>query len=130
MSKISDLRLNPSAFSNMPKLRVLKFFNSNRLHINEVHGPQALETYFPELRYLMWHGCPIKSPLMTFYLENLVKLDMSYIKVKQLWNGCQVCFQIYICIVCVPFFLLILYKVLICIDFVFCIFGTYSHLLS
>ncbi|TXG70963.1 hypothetical protein EZV62_005898 [Acer yangbiense] len=37
----------------------------------------------------MWHGCPIKSPLSSFYLENLVKLDMRYSKVEQLWNGCQ-----------------------------------------
>ena len=97
MSKISDLHLNPSAFANMPKLRVLKFFNSDCIHINKVHVPQALETYFLELRCLIWQGCPIKSPFSSFYLENLVKLDMSYSNVEQLWNGPQVCFQIYIC---------------------------------
>ncbi|TXG70984.1 hypothetical protein EZV62_005919 [Acer yangbiense] len=86
MSKISDIYLNPSAFANISRLRVLKIFNS---HINKVHVPSALETNFLELRYFIWHGCPIKSPLSSFYLENLVKLDMSYNKVEQLWNGCQ-----------------------------------------
>ncbi|TXG66859.1 hypothetical protein EZV62_008134 [Acer yangbiense] len=86
MSKISDIYLNPYAFSSMSRLRVLKIFNSS---INKVHVPQALETNFLELRYFMWHGCPIKSPLSSFYLENIVKLDMRYSKVEQLWNGCQ-----------------------------------------
>ncbi|TXG65008.1 hypothetical protein EZV62_012002 [Acer yangbiense] len=89
MSKISDIHLNPSAFTNMPRMRILKFFNSDFREINKVHVYQSHETYFPELRYLMWHGCPIKLPLSSFYPENLVKLDMSYSKVEQLWNGCQ-----------------------------------------
>ncbi|TXG65010.1 hypothetical protein EZV62_012004 [Acer yangbiense] len=42
----------------------------------------------------MWHGCPIKSPLSSFYLENLVKLDMRYSKVEQLWNDCQPLFKL------------------------------------
>ncbi|TXG70980.1 hypothetical protein EZV62_005915 [Acer yangbiense] len=89
MSKISDIYLNPSTFVKMSRLRVLKIFNSYCRQINRVHVPQALETYFLELRYFMWHGCPIKSLLSSFYLENLVKLDMKCIKVEQLWNGCQ-----------------------------------------
>ncbi|TXG70991.1 hypothetical protein EZV62_005926 [Acer yangbiense] len=91
MSKISDISLNPSAFANMSGLRLLQIFNSSPYcrQINKVHVPQDLETNFRELRYFMWHGCPVKSLLSSFYLENLVKLDMRYIKVERLWNGCQ-----------------------------------------
>ncbi|TXG70965.1 hypothetical protein EZV62_005900 [Acer yangbiense] len=91
MSKISDIYLNPSAFANMSRLRILQIFNSSAYcrQINKVHVPQALETNFLELRYFIWYGCPVKSPFSSFYLENLVKLDLSYSKVEQLWNGSQ-----------------------------------------
>ncbi|TXG70801.1 hypothetical protein EZV62_005736 [Acer yangbiense] len=91
MSKISDIYLNPSAFSNMSRLRVFQIFNPSSYcrQINKVHVPRALETNFLELRYFIWHGCLIKSPLSSFYLDNLVILDMSYSKVEQLWNGYQ-----------------------------------------
>ncbi|TXG68943.1 hypothetical protein EZV62_003878 [Acer yangbiense] len=79
----------------MHELRFLNFYNSSLGNANsslgqanKVHVSEALEFDFTELRYLSWHGCPIKSLLSSFLLpENLVKLDMSYIKVKQLWNG-------------------------------------------
>ena len=106
MSKIRDIHLNPCAFANMHELRFLnfynssleeaKFYNSSLGEVNKVHVSEAFEFNFTELRFLRWHGCPIKSLLSSFLPENLVKLDMSYIKVKQLWNGVQVCFHIYI----------------------------------
>ncbi|TXG70982.1 hypothetical protein EZV62_005917 [Acer yangbiense] len=74
----------------MSSLRVLQIFNPSYCRqINKLHVPQNLEANFLELRYFISHGCPIKSSLSSFYLENLVKLDMSHSKVEQLWNGCQ-----------------------------------------
>ncbi|TXG68937.1 hypothetical protein EZV62_003872 [Acer yangbiense] len=72
----------------MHELRFLNFYNSSFGEANKVHS-EALEFDFTELRYLSWHGCPIKSLLSSFLPENLVKLDMSYSKVEQLWNGVQ-----------------------------------------
>ena len=94
MSKIRDIDLNPFAFANMHELRFLNFYNSSCGEANKVHVSEALEFDFTELRYLSWHGCPIKSLLSSFLPENLVALDMSYIKVEKLWNGVQVCFHI------------------------------------
>ena len=103
MSKIRDIHLNPCAFANMHDLIFLNFYNSSHgvansslEKANKVYVSEALEFDFTELRYLSWHGCPIKSLLSSFLPENLVKLDMSYIKVEKLWNGVQVCFHIYI----------------------------------
>ncbi|TXG46645.1 hypothetical protein EZV62_027854 [Acer yangbiense] len=75
----------------MHELRFLNCYNSSHGEANKVHVSEALEFYFTELRYLSWHGCPIKSLLSSFLPENLVKLDMSYSKVEQLWNGVQHC---------------------------------------
>ncbi|TXG46483.1 hypothetical protein EZV62_028018 [Acer yangbiense] len=91
MSKIRDIHLNPCAFANMHELRFLNFYDSSRGEANEVHVSEALKFDFTELRYLSWHGCTIKSLLSSFLPENLVKLDMSYSKVEQLWNGVQHC---------------------------------------
>ena len=85
MSKIRDIHLNPCAFANMRELRFLNFYDSSFGKANnKVHVSEALEFDFTELRYLSWHGCPIKSLLSSFLPENLVKLDMSYIKVEKL----------------------------------------------
>ncbi|TXG68932.1 hypothetical protein EZV62_003867 [Acer yangbiense] len=89
MSKTKDIHLTPCAFTNMHELRFLNFYNSSLAEANKVHVSEALEFDFTELRYLSWHGCPIKSLLSCFLPENLVKLDMSYSKVEQLWNGVQ-----------------------------------------
>ncbi|TXG59571.1 hypothetical protein EZV62_014144 [Acer yangbiense] len=72
----------------MRKLRFLKFDNS--LHgKNRVHVFDGLESVFTELRYFHWHGSPLKSLSSIFQSENLVKLDMRYSQVEQLWNGSQ-----------------------------------------
>ncbi|KAL5778608.1 hypothetical protein ACOSQ2_009345 [Xanthoceras sorbifolium] len=85
MSKTRDIHLDRNAFTNMRRLRFLNFYSG--WVENKVHGFQAVESNLPELRYLRWDGCPIKSPLSSFHLENLVKLDMRYSKVEQIWNG-------------------------------------------
>ncbi|TXG73374.1 hypothetical protein EZV62_001953 [Acer yangbiense] len=88
MSKSRDMHIKPYALKKMHNLRFLNFYNSSSSETNKVHISQGLESDFAELRYFGWHGCPIKS-LSSFHLGNLVKLDMSYSKVEQLWNGVQ-----------------------------------------
>ncbi|KAK3199818.1 hypothetical protein Dsin_023233 [Dipteronia sinensis] len=90
MSNIRDIHLNQHAFSNMHKLRFLKFYRSSYEENNKkVHGFQTLEFDFVELRYLNWYKCPLKSLPSRFHLKNLVTLEMHNSNIEQLWNGVQ-----------------------------------------
>ncbi|KAL5778594.1 hypothetical protein ACOSQ2_009331 [Xanthoceras sorbifolium] len=93
LSKTRDIHLDRNAFKNMRRLRFLNFYGGFWVK-NKVHGFQAIESDFPELRYLRWDGCPIKSPMSCFHLENLVKLDMRHNKVEQLWNDVKHLFKL------------------------------------
>ncbi|XP_061999574.1 disease resistance protein RPV1-like [Rosa rugosa] len=46
-----------------------------------------LECLSQELRFLVWHGCPLKSLPSTFNPTNLVQLDMRVSHIQQLWEG-------------------------------------------
>jgi hypothetical protein len=43
-----------------------------------------------ELRFLCWHGCPLKCLPSNFNPENLVELDMRGSHIQQLWEGIKV----------------------------------------
>ncbi|KAL5800852.1 hypothetical protein ACOSQ3_032484 [Xanthoceras sorbifolium] len=98
MSQTRDIHLDRNTFTNMRRLRFLNFysgkvgfFNYYRGEVeNKVYGFEAVKLDLPELRYLRWDGCPIKSPLSSFHLENLVKLDMCYSKVEQIWTDVKI----------------------------------------
>ncbi|KAL5843212.1 hypothetical protein ACOSQ4_009170 [Xanthoceras sorbifolium] len=101
MSKIRDIHLDRNAFTNMRRLSFLNFYSRKvgffayyREVENKVHGFEAVKSDLPELRYLCWDGCPIKSLSSSFHLENLVKLDMRYSKVEQIWNGVKHLFKL------------------------------------
>ncbi|KAL5778555.1 hypothetical protein ACOSQ2_009292 [Xanthoceras sorbifolium] len=90
MSKIRDLHVNSHTFAKMHNLRFFKFYSSSYGEKkNKVHLFHDLESVFTELRYLHWHGCPLKSLTHNFLLENLVALDMPQSNVEQLWSGVQ-----------------------------------------
>ncbi|XP_042492133.1 disease resistance protein RPV1-like isoform X2 [Macadamia integrifolia] len=40
-----------------------------------------------ELRWLCWHGFPLRYMPNNFHLENLVVLDLQYSNLKQVWKG-------------------------------------------
>ena len=44
------------------------------------------------LRYLCWHGYPLKSLPSNFHPEKLVELDMCFSWLEQLWEGKKVYF--------------------------------------
>ncbi|KAJ4723727.1 Disease resistance protein (TIR-NBS-LRR class) family [Melia azedarach] len=51
----------------------------------KVHLPRGLDCLSDELRYLYWHGYPLKTLPMRFNPENLIDLNLPYSKVEQLW---------------------------------------------
>ncbi|XP_058216898.1 disease resistance protein RPV1-like [Rhododendron vialii] len=71
--------LEADAFARMHKLKLLQL---NHIHIS---GPYKK---FPKgLRWLFWHGFPLKSIPGDFPLESLVALDMQYNHLKHVWEG-------------------------------------------
>ncbi|GFY92117.1 disease resistance protein (TIR-NBS-LRR class) family [Actinidia rufa] len=71
--------LKTDAFLQMHKLRILQLYNV-----------QLIGSYkkFPKkLRWLCWHGFPLKFMPNDFPLEGLVVLDMRNSSLEQLWKG-------------------------------------------
>ncbi|KAJ4723394.1 Disease resistance protein (TIR-NBS-LRR class) family [Melia azedarach] len=91
MSKIRDINLSSKAFVNMSNLRLLKFyvpgFSDISNMVSKVHLPQGLEYLTDELRYLHWHGYPLKTLPSNFSPENLIVLGLPYSEVEKLWIG-------------------------------------------
>ncbi|KAM7478657.1 hypothetical protein LguiA_026870 [Lonicera macranthoides] len=78
----SDVDFNYDAFSRMHKVKLLKL---NYAKMMGCYGN------FPEgLRWLCWHGFPLKSIPLDLPLGNLVSLDMSYSKLEHVWVGNKV----------------------------------------
>ncbi|XP_021981079.1 disease resistance protein RPV1 isoform X1 [Helianthus annuus] len=63
------LPLKTSAFKNMDKLKLL------RLKYVKLTGSYK---NFPELRWLCWHGCNLKTIPSGLFMSSLVAIDMSY----------------------------------------------------
>lgn len=84
-----DVDLEPLVFNEMKLLRILSFSG----HTSKVHLPQGLR-YLPDsLRYLRWDSYPSKSLPQKFTPHNLVELDMSSSKLRELWDGVRVSFS-------------------------------------
>ncbi|XP_031248406.1 disease resistance-like protein DSC1 [Pistacia vera] len=92
MSKREEIiYLPPNALRRMHQLRFFKLHNSQyeENNINKVHLSQGLNSISTELRYIGWHGCPLKSLQSNFWPRYLVALDMPYSNIEQLWSGVQ-----------------------------------------
>ncbi|CAN1342506.1 Disease resistance protein RUN1 [Linum perenne] len=74
--------LGVEAFQSMSRLRFLK---ESKLHFSG-----KLNTLSKELRVLHWYECPLKSLPADLYSCNLVELNLSYNRLKNLWTGKQV----------------------------------------
>ena len=92
LSQTRDLHLHIDAFKKMPKLRFLKLFSYNYWdqRPSPLYIPIDLESFSNELRYLEWHGYPLKSLPSTFCAKKLVELHMPGSQVVKLWDGVQV----------------------------------------
>lgn len=93
-SQIRDqLDLSADAFTKMPSLQFLKFQESflfedqNRQKLNLTQG---LESLPDGLRYLHWHGYPLKALPPNINLDRLVELEMPYSNIERLWEEDEV----------------------------------------
>ncbi|XP_056859061.1 disease resistance protein RPP2A isoform X2 [Raphanus sativus] len=86
----SDLtcELSPTVFSNMYRLRLLKFYCSNTSGYQcKLSLPQGLDTLPDELRLLHWEHYPLDNLPQKFIPENLVEINMPYSNMEKLWEG-------------------------------------------
>ncbi|KAK9928414.1 hypothetical protein M0R45_025551 [Rubus argutus] len=102
-SKI-DICIDTGAFVRMRKLRLLMIYYSFYSICDDCydflgceaicpsdgckqHGMGDFEFLSQELRFLIWHGCPLKSLPSNFNPKFLVRLDMRGSHIQQLWEG-------------------------------------------
>ena len=97
MSKVKEIRLNPSTFTKMPKLRFLKFYSSSFNGENKCKMSYLQDPGFAEVKYLHWHGYPLKSLPSNLSAEKLVLLEVPDSDIKRLWDCVKVCISYYIC---------------------------------
>ncbi|CAL5340839.1 unnamed protein product [Camellia sinensis] len=77
-----EVNIHTDAFSRMQRLRILQLYN--------VWLTGYYEEFPKKLRWLCWHGFPLKSIPNDFSLDSLVALDMSYSNLERVWNGTKV----------------------------------------
>ncbi|KAH9778157.1 ADP-ribosyl cyclase/cyclic ADP-ribose hydrolase [Citrus sinensis] len=93
MSKIRNIHLDSRAFINMSNLRLLKFYTCEYMS-SKVHLDQGLDYLPEELRYLHWHGYPLKTLPFNFDPENLIELNLPHSKIEQIWEGKKEAFKL------------------------------------
>ncbi|KDO39114.1 hypothetical protein CISIN_1g015671mg [Citrus sinensis] len=86
MSKVKEFRLNPSTFTKMPKLRFLKFYSSSFNGENKCKMSYLQDPGFAEVKYLHWHGYPLKSFPSNLSAEKLVLFEVPENDIEQLWD--------------------------------------------
>ncbi|KAH9726176.1 ADP-ribosyl cyclase/cyclic ADP-ribose hydrolase [Citrus sinensis] len=86
MSKVKEIRLNPSTFTKMPKLRFLKFYSSSFNRENKCKVSYLQDPGFAEVKYFHWHGYPLKSLPSNLSGEKLVLLEVPDNDIEQLWD--------------------------------------------
>ncbi|KAH9782321.1 ADP-ribosyl cyclase/cyclic ADP-ribose hydrolase [Citrus sinensis] len=87
VSKVKEIHLNPNTFSKMRKLRFLKFYSSSFNGENKCKVSHLQDLGFAEVKYLHWHGYPLKSLPSNLSAEKLVFLEVPNSDIEQLWNG-------------------------------------------
>ncbi|KAH9726228.1 ADP-ribosyl cyclase/cyclic ADP-ribose hydrolase [Citrus sinensis] len=88
MSKVKEIHINPNTFVKMRKLRFLKFYSSSFNGENKCKVSHLQDLRFAEVKYLHWHGYPLKSLPSNHSAEKLCKrlksLPSSLCKLKSL----------------------------------------------
>lgn len=74
--------LNGKSFSNMINLRLLE--------VSNIQVYEELEYLSNGLRFLKWHGYPLKSLPLSFHAEKLIELKMCHSQLQYLWEGIKV----------------------------------------
>jgi hypothetical protein len=78
LPSLSKVNFNSRAFSKMQKLRLLQ--------LDHVRFTGDYKYISKELRWLCWHGFPLKFMPNDFYPKNLVVLDLQYSNLKRVWK--------------------------------------------
>ena len=91
MFKVKEIHLNPNTFTKMRKLRFLKFYSSSFNGENKCKVSYLQDPRFTEVKYLHWHGYPLKSLPSNISAEKLVFLEMPNSSIEQLWDDMKVC---------------------------------------
>ncbi|KAI9156102.1 hypothetical protein LWI28_000514 [Acer negundo] len=79
MPKGTSTCLNAKSFMGMKNLMLLK--------IRNVDLSEDLEYLPNKLRYLEWHGCPLKNLPSDFQARKLLELNLHYSQINYLWTG-------------------------------------------
>ncbi|PWA44366.1 NB-ARC domains-containing protein [Artemisia annua] len=87
------VHIDAKAVAHMKKLRILKIYQEEKVSEQklELKGHNVIflgNLYYlsNELSLFCWHGCPFKYLPSDFYPENIVAIDLSYSRIKQLWT--------------------------------------------
>ncbi|XP_058185531.1 disease resistance protein RPV1-like isoform X2 [Rhododendron vialii] len=75
----TDVQVNAKAFEKMNNLWLL--------HLDYTHLTTGYEHISRRLLWLSWKGFPLDCILWNFSMEKLVALDLSYSRLKKVWNG-------------------------------------------
>jgi hypothetical protein len=78
----SKVNFNSEAFIKMQRLRLLQ--------LDYVRLTGDYKYLSKELRWLCWHGFPLKFIPNEFYPRNLVVIDLQYSNLKKVWEGPKV----------------------------------------
>ncbi|XP_031475158.1 disease resistance protein RUN1-like [Nymphaea colorata] len=73
------ITVKASGFASMNKLRLLM--------INGVHLKGGYMTMPQHIKWLQWHGCPLKSLPRDFHLNDVAALDLSYSDITEVQGG-------------------------------------------
>ncbi|KAF5481845.1 hypothetical protein F2P56_002465 [Juglans regia] len=76
--RLSRVNFSTKAFVMMQRLRLLQ--------LDHAQLTGDYEYLSKELRWLSWHGLPLKFMPKTFYLGHLVAMDLRYSSLRQVWK--------------------------------------------
>ena len=83
LSQSEKNNFKAEAFHMMKRLRLL--------HLANVQLEGDYNYISRNLRWLCWHGFPIKYIPSNFHKQNLVAIDLKYSSLRQVWKEFQVC---------------------------------------
>ncbi|XP_059461811.1 disease resistance protein RUN1-like [Corylus avellana] len=79
LTSLSKMNFNSEAFMKMQRLRLLQ--------LDHVRLTGDYKYLSKELRWLCWHGFPLKFIPNDFYPRNLVVIDLQYSNLKKFWES-------------------------------------------
>ncbi|KAG5564735.1 hypothetical protein RHGRI_000812 [Rhododendron griersonianum] len=83
----TDVQVNAKAFEKMNAKAFEKMNNLWLLHLDYIHLTTSYEHISRRLLWLSWKGFPLDRIPWNFSMEKLVALDLSYSRLKKVWNG-------------------------------------------